>query len=102
MRAQLTRTLTAGVAVALISLTAACSTDPPSQAALKDKLKTESLFKSLSDTQVDCVAGVLIKYAKAGDLKDYVAGKKAFGSVQSPKSKNEAITNETAACVTAK
>ena len=101
MRAQLTRRLTAGLAIALFSLTA-CSADPPSQAALKDKLKTESLFKSLSDTQVNCVAGVLIKYAKAGDLKDYVDGKKSVDDVRGPKDKEDAVKSETTACITAK
>jgi hypothetical protein len=101
LRAQLARRLTAGLAVALISLTA-CSANPPSQAALKDKLKTEAAFKSLSDKQVDCIAGVLIKYAKAGDLKDYVDGKKAVEDVRGPKDKEKAVEDETKTCVTAK
>jgi hypothetical protein len=101
LRAQLAGRLTAGIAVALISLSA-CSSDPPSQAALKDKLKTEDVFKALNDKQVDCIAGVLIKYAKAGDLKDYVAGKKAMDAVRGPKDKEDALKSETETCVTAK
>ena len=101
MRAQLARRLTACLAVALFSLTA-CGADPPSQAALKDKLKTESLFKTLNDKQVDCIAGVLIKYAKAGDLKDYVDGKKTVDAVRGPKDKEAALQSETQTCVTAK
>jgi hypothetical protein len=101
LRAQLTRRVAAGIAVALISLTA-CSSDPPSRDALKSKLKTESLFKTLNDTQVDCIAGVLIKYAKASDLNDYVAGKKSVNDVRGPKDKEQAVTSETTACVTPK
>jgi hypothetical protein len=101
LRAQLARRITAGLAVALISLTA-CSSDPPSRDALKNKLKTEDVFKSLSDKQVDCIAGVLIKYAKASDLNDYVAGKKGVNDVRGPKDKEQAVTSETTTCVTAK
>ena len=59
------------------------------------------MFKSLTDKQVDCIAGVLIKYAKAGDLNDYVAGKKGVNDVRGPKSKESAVTSETKTCVTA-
>ncbi len=99
LRARLAQKLTAGVAVALFTLTA-CSTEPPSREALKNKLKTEQVFKSLTDKQVDCIAGVLIKYAKAGDLKDYVDGKKDVNSVRGPKDKEDEVTNESKACVT--
>jgi len=99
LRAQLARKATAAFAIALFALTA-CSTEPPSRDALKTKLKTESVFKSLSDKQVDCLAGVLLKYAKAGDLKDYVDGKKNVEAVRGPADKEKDVQNESAACVT--
>ena len=100
MRAQVARRITAGVAVALISLTA-CSSDPPSRDVLKNKLKTEADFKGLTDKQTDCIAGVLIKYAKASDLNDYVAGKKKVTDVRGPKDKEAAVKSEATACTTA-
>jgi hypothetical protein len=97
LRAQ-ARKFTVALAVGLFALTA-CGADKPSQDALKAKLKTEDTFKALPDGQVNCIAGVLLKYAKAGDLADYVAGKKKVEDVRGPQSKEAAVQSETAACV---
>jgi hypothetical protein len=91
--------VTAGLAIALFPLTA-CSADPPSQEALASKLKTEAIFKSLSAQQVNCISGVLLKYAKASDLNDYVAGKKSVEDVRGPKDKQDEVEKESTACVT--
>jgi hypothetical protein len=90
--------MTAGLAIGLFALTA-CGADKPSQDSLKTKLKTESDFKALTDTQVNCIAGVLLKYAKAGDLSDYVAGKKSVNDVRGPADKEDEVTAESKACV---
>jgi hypothetical protein len=100
LRAQ-ARKITVALAVGLFALTA-CSADKPSQDALKTKLKSESEFSTLTDTQVNCIAGVLLKYAKAGDLADYVNGKKKVEDVRGPADKEDDVTKETTACVTAK
>ena len=101
MRAQLARKVAAGLAVALFPLTA-CSADPPSQQALASKLKTENGFNNLSAQQLDCLSGVLLKYAKASDLKDYVDGKKTVEQVRGPKDKQDEVEKEFAACITGK
>lgn len=101
MRAHQARKITAALAIGLFTLTA-CGADKPSHDALKNKLKSESTFSSLTDGQVSCITDVLLKYAKAGDLADYVAGKKKVEDVRGPASKEEAVNKETQACVTAK
>ena len=85
---------------ALFTLTA-CSPKPPSKDALVGKLKTESLFKTLNDKQVGCIADVLLKYASAKDLSAYVDGKKKVEDVRGPKDKEQAVTTEVTACATA-
>lgn len=92
--------MTAVFAIGLFAL-AACS-KAPSQDALKNKLKSESEFSSLTDAQVNCIAGVLIKYAKKGDLNDYVDGKKSVDQVRGPADKQDEVTKESQTCVTAK
>jgi hypothetical protein len=101
LRAHPARKITVALAVGLFALTA-CGADKPSQDALKTKLKTESTFSSYPDGQVNCIAGVLLKYAKASDLADYVAGKKKIDDVRGPQSKEAAVQSETAACITSK
>jgi hypothetical protein len=98
LRAQLARRVTAGLAIALFPLTA-CSADPPTKEALAGKLKAEADFKSLSAPQVSCISGVLLKYAKASDLQDYVDGKKGVNDVRGPKDKEDEVKQESAACV---
>jgi hypothetical protein len=99
LRAQLARKVAAGLTVALFPLTA-CSVDPPSKQALANKLKSETIFQSLSAQQVNCISDVLLKYAKASDLKDYVDGKKTINDVRSPKDKKEKVEKESTACIT--
>jgi hypothetical protein len=101
LRAQLARKVTAGLALALLPLTA-CSAEPPSQEALANKLKAENILKTLSAQQLSCIAGVLLKYERAGDLKDYVDGKKSLEAIRGPKDKQDELEREWAACATTK
>jgi hypothetical protein len=101
LRAHQARKITAALAIGLFTLTA-CGADKPSQDALKAKLKTEDTFKALPDGQVNCMAGVLLKYAKAGDLADYVAGKKTVDAVRGPANKQQQVNTEMQACLTTK
>jgi hypothetical protein len=91
--------VTAGLAIALFPLTA-CSADRPSQEALASKLKTESGYNSLSVQQLNCISGVLLKYAKASDLKDYVEGRKSLEDIRAPENKKDDAEKESAACAT--
>ena len=86
------------IAIGLFSLTA-CGSKAPSRDEVKAKLKTESDFKTYSDKQVDCLAGVFVKYAKASDLSDYVKGKKTLDAVQGPKNDAQA-TKDLTGCLT--
>jgi hypothetical protein len=99
LRAQ-ARKMTTVIAIGLFAMTA-CGGKAPSQDALKSKLKSETEFSSLTDAQVNCIAGVLIKYAKKGDLNDYVDGKKKVEDVRGPADKQDEVTKETSTCVTA-
>ncbi|HSV64475.1 MAG TPA: hypothetical protein VLJ59_01025 [Mycobacteriales bacterium] len=99
MRPTPLRRFAAGAVVAAITaLTAACGASAPSRDELKTKLKAESSFSGASDKVVDCVAGVLLKYGKAGDLRDYVNGKKNLDAVRGPADKVDDVTKEATAC----
>lgn len=101
MRTTAVRKFAAGTAVAAIALfTAACGADAPSKDELKAKLKTEQDLKGINDASLDCVAGVLLKYGKAGDLRDYVDGKKNLEAVRGPADKVDDVEKETTTCIT--
>jgi hypothetical protein len=101
LRTRQARKITASLAIGLFAL-AACGADKPSQDSLKNKLKSESEFSSLTDSQVNCIAGALLKYAKGSDLGDYVAGKKKMEEVRGPAKNEGDLTKATEDCVTAK
>lgn len=92
--------LAAGVGCVLFALTA-CSASKPDRGAVRAKLKTESSLAALSDAQLDCYTDVINKYGDAGDLKDYVDGKKKREDIRGkPASDEKAATDETMACAT--
>jgi hypothetical protein len=53
---------------------AACGSDAPAKDAVVKKLKADEDFAKASGAQLDCVAGVIIKYVPAADVKKFVDG----------------------------
>ena len=86
MRAQIsavaTRRAVAGLGVALaLTLSAAACGSSANTDKLVSKMKSDAAFKTFNDSQLKCLAGVVVKYGKKSEINDYINGKAGSDSV---------------------
>ncbi|PZS35048.1 MAG: hypothetical protein DLM59_03595 [Pseudonocardiales bacterium] len=62
-------------------------------------LKKESDTKSLPAKQLDCLAGILIKFGNKSDVKKFADGKKKLNDVRQASGSSKTIESETAKCL---
>jgi len=78
----------------------ACSTGASaSKSDVVAKLKVEKDTKDLPAKQLDCLAGILIKYGNKGDVKKFADGKKKLDDVRQAKGSDKTITKEMSSCI---
>jgi hypothetical protein len=88
-----------GAALGLFLGAAACGAEVD-RAKLVSKLKSEADLKDLTDTQIECVADVLIKHGRKRDVVAYSEGKKDIEDVKGDS--EEEAGKDAAKCVTGK
>jgi hypothetical protein len=76
MRAIVAGRAVAGLGVALaVALSASACGSSVNKDKLISKMKQDSSFKDLKDSQVKCLADVVVKYGKKDQINKYIDGK---------------------------
>lgn len=89
MRAIVARRAVAGLGVALaLTLSASACGSGVNKDKLISKMKQDSSFKQLKDSQVKCLADVVVKYGKKSEINDYINGKASSGDIDGTSDSN--------------
>lgn len=101
MRAIVARRAVAGLGVALaLTLSAAACGTSVDKDKLISKMKTDDAFKGLKDSQVKCLADVVVKYGKKDQINKYIDGKEDSNGINaSSESSNKKAETAAQKCV---